>query len=153
MNPKFQAYVEQLEPKFQELTSMKPVKVDSLPTRMPRAGVYVFYEEGKPLYVGRSKRIRDRIRFHSRESAKDAPFAFRLAREATGYTDATYQKRGSRKDLLSKRDFKKAFSEAKARIRRMDVRFVEEPDPIKQTLLEIYAAVVLDARYNDFRTH
>jgi hypothetical protein len=35
----------------------------------------------------------------------------------------------------------------------MSVRFVEETDPIRQCLLEVYVAVVLNARYNDFDTY
>ena len=47
----------------------------------------------------------------------------------------------------------KAFEQAKDRIRQMYVRYVEESDPIRQCLLEIYAAVALDTPYNDFSTH
>lgn len=50
-------------------------------------------------------------------------------------------------------EFVKAFDAAKARIRDMSLRFVEESDPIRQALLEIYTAVVLDTPYNDFDTH
>ena len=152
MNPIFQAFLEQLEPNFQRLVSMQAVKIDSLPRQMPKAGIYVFYEEGKPLYVGRTNGMRQRIRYHSQESADDAPFAFRLAREATGYTEPTYQKRGSRKDLLSKPDFRDAYLKAKIRIREMDIRYVEETDQVKQVLLETYAAILLDTPYNDFKT-
>jgi hypothetical protein len=49
--------------------------------------------------------------------------------------------------------FSEAFRQAKARIYKMDVRFVEESDPIQQALLEIYVAFVLKAPYNDFNTH
>ena len=35
----------------------------------------------------------------------------------------------------------------------MQVRYVHEPEPLQQTLLEIYVAVVTGARYNDFDTH
>ena len=35
----------------------------------------------------------------------------------------------------------------------MDLRFVDEADPIRQALLEIYVAVVLGTPYNDFDTH
>lgn len=35
----------------------------------------------------------------------------------------------------------------------MQFRWVEEADPNWQCLLEIYATVVLDARYNDFINH
>ena len=38
-------------------------------------------------------------------------------------------------------------------LRKMDVRFVGESDPVKQALLEIYVAVVSGAKYNDFDTH
>jgi hypothetical protein len=50
-------------------------------------------------------------------------------------------------------DFREAFDEAKARIREMEVRYVEEADALRQTLLEIYVAVSLGTPYNDFRTH
>jgi hypothetical protein len=43
--------------------------------------------------------------------------------------------------------------EPKARLRQMSVRFVEEADATRQCLLEVYVAVVLEARYNDFDNH
>jgi hypothetical protein len=49
--------------------------------------------------------------------------------------------------------FNAAFKAAKARIRAMDYRFVEETDQNAQALLEIYCTLVLKARYNDFNTH
>ncbi len=82
-----------------------------------------------------------------------AAFAFQLAREATGNTVATYTKVGSRKDLMNDPSFLEAFQGSKARIRRMDLRYVEETDQVRQCLLEIYTAVVLETPYNSFRTH
>ena len=83
-----------------------------------------------------------------------AAFAFRLAREATGNLVATYQKgEGSRSGLMENEGFVNAFTAAKARIRSMDLRFVEETDPVRQALLEIYVSVVLGTPYNDFDTH
>jgi hypothetical protein len=154
LDKKFQPYVENLESKFRELEAMTPVTVASLPKSMPKSGVYAFWENGQPLYVGRSNGLKDRLRYHCSKSADDAPFAFRLAREETGLK-ATYKKKGSRKQLLSDSRFKAAFSGAKIRIRKMDVRFVEETDQIKQTLLEIYVTVMLDTvnKCNDFDTH
>jgi hypothetical protein len=35
----------------------------------------------------------------------------------------------------------------------MDLRFVEEADPTRQALLEIYAATVLETPFNDFENH
>ena len=46
-----------------------------------------------------------------------------------------------------------AFNEAKARIRLMDFRFVEENHPIKQCILQIYTAIALETPYNNFDTH
>jgi hypothetical protein len=50
-------------------------------------------------------------------------------------------------------DFKSAFDKAKKRITSMDIRFVEESDPTRQALLEIYTATVLKTPYNDFDNH
>ena len=35
----------------------------------------------------------------------------------------------------------------------MHVRYVHEPEPLRQALLEIYVAVVAEAKYNKFDTH
>lgn len=51
------------------------------------------------------------------------------------------------------KEFAPAFTEAKERVRQMDIRFVEKKDPLGQALLEIYVAVALDTEYNDFETH
>jgi hypothetical protein len=152
MNIKFKTYTEKLESKLQVLTNRSPVKMGNLPAITPKGGIYLFSEGGNHLYVGRTKRIiKKRLKDHV-STADDCPFAFRLAREKTGYYKASYTQKDSRKDLLSKPEFKKAYREAKQRINKMDVRYVEEPDPIKQILLEVYVAVVLKARYNEFKT-
>ena len=49
--------------------------------------------------------------------------------------------------------FADAFTAAKARVRAMQVRYVEETDPHRQALLEMYASIVLATPYNDFNTH
>lgn len=59
----------------------------------------------------------------------------------------------SRKALMDLPEFRDAFAESKARIRRMEYRFVEERDQNCQALLEIYCSVVLGTPYNDFKTH
>jgi hypothetical protein len=82
-----------------------------------------------------------------------AAFAFRLARERTGNLNASYKRKGSRSELILNAGFRKAFDLAKARIRRMNVRFVEEADPVRQAVLEIYIATALNTPYNDFDTH
>jgi hypothetical protein len=50
-------------------------------------------------------------------------------------------------------EFRELFWQAKARVSRMTVRVVEIADPIEQTVFEVYAALALGTRYNDFETH
>lgn len=156
MDSQFILYVEALKPKLICLLGMTPVTPESLPTVMPEKGVYLLSEGDHPLYVGRSNNIRNRIARHSKPGAtyRMAAFAFRLAREATGNLKATYKKGvGSRAALMEDPLFVDAFSSAKERIRKMNLRFVEEADPVQQALLEIYIAVVLGTPYNDFDNH
>ncbi len=153
MDIKFKEIVSGLNKKYLALISMTPVTIDTVPADCPIGGVYLFSENGESLYVGRTKRkIYDRLKAHV-NTADDCPFAWHLARDKMGVTKATYQKKGSRKYLLSQPEFRKAYESAKKRIRKMDVRFVSEQDPLKQALLEIYVAVSSNAKYNDFDTH
>jgi len=81
-------------------------------------------------------------------------FALKLAREATDFTKAKFTKgQVSRKGPVVDPEFIAAFTTAKARIKAMDYRWVEETDPTCQCLLETYAAVTLGTPYNDFDTH
>lgn len=83
-----------------------------------------------------------------------AAFAFRLAREKSGRIHASYKKgEGTRALLMLDPKFSKLFTLSKTRIRNMDLRYVEEADPVRQTLLEVYVAVVLETPYNDFDNH
>jgi hypothetical protein len=50
-------------------------------------------------------------------------------------------------------EFARAFLESKARIREMELRFVEEADPVRQALLEVYVALAVKAKHNDFDNH
>ena len=156
MDRKFIAHVEALRPQIQRLLGMEPVTPDSLPMIIPKKGVYLLSEGQKHLYVGRSNNIRSRIGRHCNPGAthRMAAFAFRLARETTGNMRATYRRgEGSRAALMEDPKFLAAFNVAKERIRKMNLRFVEEADPVRQALLEMYVAVVLETPYNDFDNH
>jgi hypothetical protein len=155
MDPQFKKVIDRLHPSFGHLLAMKPVTPKALPSGMPTAGIYLFTERGRHLYVGRSNNIRQRLRLHWRSGATHhmATFAFRLAREATGKLKATYKPEGSRGALIKNPRFRKEFERQKARIGAMQVRFVEEVDPVRQAVLEVYVAVALQTPYNDFDTH
>jgi hypothetical protein len=135
---------------------MVPVTIDTLPRDAPSACVYLFSENGRHLYVGRTRKLRQRLRQHSIPSSRhnQAVFAFRLAREATGRLLAAYSGEGRRAALAADDSaFVASFIDAKQRVRKMQVRYVEEADPLRQALLEIYASIVLATPYNDFNTH
>jgi predicted GIY-YIG superfamily endonuclease len=134
---------------------MSPLKMSTLPKTLPEKCIYLLSEAENHLYVGRTRRLRSRLRQHSVAGAQhnQAVFAFKLARETTGRLTAAYSSVGSRVALSADGVFGEAFTQAKARVRNMDLRFVEEADPTRQALLEIYASLVLRTKYNDFDTH
>src|SRR5262249_17388676 len=135
---------------------MAPINNGALPRDMPLKGVYLFSEADRHLYVGRSNNLRQRYKQHSSSWSQhnQAVFAFKLAREATGNITAVYGTGpGNRALLVNEPTFLAAFTEGKARVRRMSYRFVEEQDQTRQALLELYCAIVLKCPYNDFNTH
>jgi hypothetical protein len=161
MDIKFSALIEKLHPSFDALMLRQPVTGGAIPdfgvAKGEKArGVYLFSENGRHLYVGRSNRLLDRYKNHwmASKTEREAAFAFRLARMATGFEKATYQKGdGSRKGLALNADFIDAFMQAKARIRDMEHRWVIEPHATTQCLLEIYVATALETPFNDFDNH
>ena len=155
MNKKFRTHIETMEPSFKALLDMQPVRASGLPRDVPSRGIYLFSERGRHLYVGRSNRIRQRLQSHSRNSSghNSATFAFRIARKRTGKLTATYSTKGSRAELEQNPIFAEAFSRAKDRVRAMHIRYVEETDPMRQAILEMYVAVSLETPFNDFDNH
>jgi hypothetical protein len=152
MNEIFRQHVERLEPMFQTLLSMPAYKLTTLPRQMPSAGVYLLSEGDQHLYVGRSRNIRRRLSNHCSSDHRMAAFAFLLAREETGLLRATYTPEGSRAHLMTQPDFQAAFVRSSERIRNMDIRYVEESDPVRQALLEVYVAIALGTKFNKFET-
>jgi hypothetical protein len=155
MNGRFRALIEALEPKFQHLMAMPPVRYSSLPSDLPSRAIYLFSESGVHLYVGRTNSLRERLSGHCVPSAKhgSATFAFRIARKDTGMNRASYSPVGSRASLENDPAFGLAFAKAKRCVANMDIRFVEESVPVRQALLEIYTATALSTPYNDFENH
>jgi predicted GIY-YIG superfamily endonuclease len=155
MHESFLRYAEALHPSFEHLTSMQAVTIPTLPKDAPSECIYLFSENDRHLYVGRTRNLRQRLRQHSIPASQhnQAVFAFRLAREKTGRMVAAYSVEESRAALTRNDSFAAAFTDAKKRVRSMQVRYVKETDPLRQALLEIYVAVVLQTPYNDFNTH
>jgi len=156
MHSSFLAAISSLDDKLNELLASKPLAFGQLPTSMPRAGVYLFTENVKHLYVGRSNRLRDRYFLHCRPGSRQnqASFAYKLAREALCMEGGSYVAGPqTRAGLAANSSFVEAFTAAKFRIQHMAYRHVEETDQTRQALLEAYCAIVLQTPYNDFDTH
>ena len=86
----FEGIVAQLGPLLEELQS-GPTHQGRTLRKLPQKGVYVFYEDVKPMYVGRvgsnsKQTVRQRIRQHTIPSSvhNQATFAFRLLQEDLG---------------------------------------------------------------------
>ena len=125
----------------------------------PQSGIYVFYENGYPVYAGRTNRMKQRILEHGRRSSphNSASFAFLLAVEQAETQGIDCENR-NRNELGQDPEFAVLFYAAKERVRQMGVRFVAIDDAIDQTLFEVYAALALGTTraqggYNDFDNH
>ena len=152
-----------LDSRFADLIDGLPASLDALlackphtgggplPKEVPERAVYLFSEGERYFSVGRTNRLRHRYREHCRQRHNDAPFAFKLARIASGHLRA---KGGlSRAALERDEGFAAAFLKTKEQVRQMEFRWVEEADPNRQCLLEIYATLALKAIHNDFENH
>ena len=152
MNTKFEEIINQLSDLMQQLVDY-PLRQRNSLGDIPKKGIYVFYENNKPIYVGRSNRMKDRIQEHGRKSSyhNSATFAFILAKEIANEQGIDINK--NRDALESDSTFRNIFIKQKERVSRMNVRVIEINDPIIQTIFEVYVSMELNTEYNDFDTH
>jgi hypothetical protein len=121
---------------------------------IPKQGVYAFYEKGRPIYVGRSNRLRERILEHGRPSSthNSAPFAFNIARYRAKHLGIDIAR--TRQALEKDSQFQSEFQSAKRRVATMGVRILRLDDQVMQAIFEIYASIQLGTtKYNSFFTH
>lgn len=153
MNEEWAQLMELMPKLFNELTS-QPLRPPENQGILPKMGVYVFYEDGKPIYTGRTRNMRRRLSEHCQPSAghNRATFAFSIAkREAV---KAGIDITGTREQLQGNPAFSKLFLDAKTRVSKMSMHVIRLDDPIIQTLFEVYTAITLETReFNDFDTH
>jgi len=152
MNNKFKEIIDQFPELMQQLVD-SPLRQRNSLGDIPKKGIYVFYENEKPIYVGRSNRMKDRIQEHGRKSSyhNTATFAFILAKKITNEQGIDIKK--NRDALESDSTFSDIFIKQKERVSRMNVRVIEINDPIIQTIFEVYVSMELNTEYNDFDTH
>ncbi len=153
MQDKFSEYIRRMPILLNELKGTPLLNRNELKD-IPRSGVYVFCREGKPLYVGRSNRLKGRIQEHGRPSSDhySATLAFNMAKEKVNYKRNEHRLT-TRNELEKAPGFEKAFFLARKQVAEMQVKAIEIEDQITQALFEIYAALTLNTEYNDFGTH
>ena len=122
-------------------------------------GIYVFYENDEPIYVGRSNRIKNRLKEHSKDNSThySASFAFLLskyiAKEKNIALVNVDSKKLTRSELVSHDLFKDIFAAQKQRVAKMKFKAIEMEDSNFQAVFEIYASMQLNTLYNKFDNH
>ncbi|MGV8130327.1 MAG: GIY-YIG nuclease family protein [Methanolinea sp.] len=152
MNNQFQTIIEKFPEYMTNLLKTTPVHYSELKD-IPKRGIYVYYENDNPIYVGRSQNLRQRLRQHRQQSSDhhSATFAFLIARRDAHKKGL--QIKGTREELQNDPNFYQFFADAKLRIHNMKVQIFQIEDPIEQTLFEVYASLELKTEYNTWETH
>lgn len=116
-------------------------------------GVYVFYKNSKPIYVGRADNIRKRIQWHTRKSSgsESASFAFNLAKN--DYNKGEFKK--TRKELMEIEEFIEIFENHKLNLHDCVFKCIKIENDIMQTMFEPYLAYKLGTYpvNNTFENH
>ena len=149
----FEELVKKLPFLFEQLIA-SPLRSRTGLGKLPQEGIYIFYENEQPIYVGRTNRLKERILEHGRTSAShnSAPFAFNLAKKLA--QEKCINPNVARNKLELNPEFKILFREAKNRVAKMSIKFVPESDPLIQTVFEVYASLELGTmEYNAFDNH
>jgi len=152
VNAEFQATIELFPGYMRELLRYPPVSANEL-KNIPKQGIYIFYEDDKPIYVGRSRNLSKRFKQHSQQSSdhNSATFAFKIAKQDAAKEKVEIKK--TREILQVDPDFLPFFNKAKKRVSEMKIQVIDIENAVEQTLFEVYAALELKTPYNDWRTH
>ena len=112
------------------------------------AGCYVLLRNGKPFYVGISRKLISRLRQHGTGTTHfSASLAYRMACDKAPHNV-------TRAAAMDDSAFRKAFNEAKQLLVGSKVAFIPIQNPLELYLFEAYCAMKLDTcEWNTFRTH
>jgi len=149
---KYQEIINRFPEYMKKLTEDSPVHISEL-KNIPKMGIYVFYENGRPIYVGRSRNLTQRFRQHRQHSSRhnSATFAFMIAKQDAEKSGVDIKR--TREELQNDSVFFPIFIKAKKRVSEMHVQVIQMDDPIEQTLFEVYAALELKTEHNSWETH
>jgi predicted GIY-YIG superfamily endonuclease len=111
-------------------------------------GCYVIIDNKKPIYVGISKHIFQRLMEHVRQGDHyTATLAYRMAATRNPHN-------GTAKEAMKNKVFRRRFDESRQELLSMSVAFIEIINPLELYLFEAYCAMMLDTcKWNTFRTH
>jgi hypothetical protein len=117
-----------------------------------KPGVYLFIEDGRPVYVGQTRNLRRRLSQHGTAWGRhnQATFAFARARQEASLGAETETR--SREELESDPRFAAIFRHHRDRVASMPARIIEVDDPELRTVFEVYATIMLGTE-NTFETH
>ena len=119
------------------------------------AGIYVFYENEEPIYVGRANNIKKRISGHTLPSSghNSANFAFNLAR--LEFEESLSESKKGRETLMENPNFFVKFSKFKKQLFASKIKCIEIQNDIIQTMFEPYLALKLGTYpiNNNFDNH
>jgi hypothetical protein len=152
MNPTFASHIDAVPKLFASLKEAMPFLEKGLVSQRKRVGIYAFFENEVPQYVGRTRNLQQRLRGHISASHYTATFAFKMARRKLGLP-ATYSAMGGRAQLQNDPIFRPEFLRQIERVKAMQVRFIEIADPVYQYLVELYAHLEYGLPLDEFDTH
>ena len=155
----FDQKIKNIKQLFEELSKascLKPSEYIYQKISNKISGIYVFSEcfDGKEdcYYVGQSNSIFDRLREHcATRTVEKANFAYKMTVDLTNLKPIPGSPNSTKMSMFYLSEFQGKFDEVISRIKEMDYRWIEVGDKLKKNLLEIYASVVLESKYNDFK--
>jgi hypothetical protein len=111
-------------------------------------GCYVFMEGDRPIYVGISRHVFERLAEHvDQGDHMTATLAYRMAAH-----DAPHKLYAAQ--AMADTEFRKIFDRRREYLLGLSVGVVEIPNALERYVFEAYAAMVLDtAQWNTFDTH
>lgn len=111
-------------------------------------GCYVMLDDGRPVYVGISRKVFTRLRQHViADTHHSATLAYRMAAK---WSDRSMPRAEAMKDAY----FRSQFNRARQMIRGFEVAYVEIENALVRHVFEAYAALELGtSEWNTFETH
>ena len=135
-----------------KLLSSEYLDRDNLPSF---SGIYVFFKDNSPIYVGRANNIKKRIHGHTRRSSghNSANFAFNLAK--LELAEKLQESKLGREELMKDEEFKIKFANIKEELFASKIKCLKVENDVLQTMFEPYLAVKLKTYpiNNTFENH